>query len=66
MDEATVLIGFSSGELSLVSVSPGDIGTLKHITRGEGPGLTTFAYNPQMGKVATLPVTGSAYMTPLI
>ena len=58
IDEASVLVGFASGKLAIVSVSPNDIGTEKFTTKGEKSGLITFAYNPQMGKIATASSNG--------
>jgi WD repeat-containing protein 19 len=53
IDENSILLGFSSGKLTIVSVAANDIGTERHTTRGDQPGLVTFAYSPQMGKIAT-------------
>lgn len=52
IDEFSVLVGFGSGKLAIVSVSPNDIGTEKFTTKQDKAGLITFAYNPLMGKVA--------------
>lgn len=58
IDESSLLVGFGSGKLAVVSVSPNDIGTEKFTTKPDKTGLITFAYNPLLGKIAVATSSG--------
>jgi WD repeat-containing protein 19 len=56
--DGLLLVGFSQGNLVLISTASHEIGVEKHATRGDPNSLITFAYNPQLGKVATAGSSG--------